>query len=42
VVVIYPKAVMPRRYPKKFRGEVCERLLAGESSIAVKIVQVTS
>jgi transposase len=22
---------MPKRYPKKFRSEVCERLLAGES-----------
>ena len=22
---------MPKRYPKKFRTEVCQRLLAGES-----------
>jgi transposase len=22
---------MPKRYPKKFRSQVCERLLAGES-----------
>ncbi|MGO9342309.1 MAG: transposase [Acidimicrobiales bacterium] len=27
----YLEVVMPKRYPKEFRREVCERLLAGES-----------
>jgi transposase len=31
LVVIYPEVVMPKRYPKSFRIQVCERLLAGES-----------
>jgi transposase-like protein len=33
--MIYLEVVMPKRYPKTFRRQVCERLLAGES---VKVV----
>ena len=31
MVVSYLEVVMPKRYPKNFRKDVCERLLAGES-----------
>ena len=35
MVVSYLEVVMPKRYPKNFRRDVCERLLAGESVSAL-------